>query len=185
METTENQLKNNDNNGVTCRCGRGFTHCRVCGSRNVYVKRFRSLEEGISVYGCRRCSAETSERTICAAAARTFKSDYQPLQRQLELPPWGILVPGSNGYGKAMVEAAVEYSNKKNVSLIKAYLELKKQGWQLELYELDESVNEALFGLAEKKDIKEPAIAEQPSSTTTSEAVSLDEIIKSMQGGSK
>lgn len=99
----------------------------------------------MNVYGCRRCSAETSEKSICTAPVRkVLNKEYQPYQKPEEQTPWGSLIPGSAEYANALNEAAVELTKKKNINLVKAYVECKRQGWQLELYDLGEEVKEAL-----------------------------------------
>lgn len=156
-----------------CGCGRGYTHCRVCGSRNVYVKRFRSLEVGVNVYGCRRCSSETRENMVCNAPSRTVPvTGFKPYQKEAspaELPPWGLTIPGTGEYLQTLNETAVQMTKKKGVTLVKAFVECKKQGWQLELYELGDEVKEAL---------KNAGLYEEPQTP-------LDEIIKNMQENSK
>jgi len=98
----------------------------------------------VNVYGCRRCGTETNDNTVCKAPTRDFASGYKPFQKPEEQTPWGNLVPGSLEYANALNEAAVELTKKKNINLVKAYVECKRQGWQLELYDLGEDVREAL-----------------------------------------
>lgn len=183
-----------------CICGRSYTHCRNCGSRNIYAKRYRSLEfsaalgRQVTVFGCRRCSEETNETEPCNAPAREFKSGFQPYQKPPELPPWGILIPGSNEYAAALVDAAIKMTEKRTITLIQAYVELKKQGWQPELYDMDVEVKEAL-SLAGLLNNDQSVIKEQEapmrgaqevqSPPVSEEPLGLEEIIKNMQENSK
>src|SRR5947207_2602807 len=124
--------------GKVCSCGRGYSHCRACGSRNVYAKRFRSLElsetvgRRVTVFGCRRCSEESNETEECKAPSREFQSGFKPYQKEAETLPWGLSKPGSEQYFVALTEAAVKLTESKRMTLIQAYVELKRQGWALE-----------------------------------------------------
>jgi hypothetical protein len=141
------------------------------------------MEAGVSVYGCRRCSAETSERTECSAAARPETGGtFKPYQKPLGTAPWGNLIPGSTEYAQAMNEWVSEYSQKKRINVNKAFCEAKRQGWQPELYNMDDDLREELelAGLLNTEQ-KQPLAQPEPIES----GISLDEIIKNMQEDSK
>jgi hypothetical protein len=173
----------------TCTCGRSFAHCRECGSRNVYVKKFKSLELRATVFGCRRCGSETTEGVDCKASPFSLVStSYTPYQRPREAMPWDGLTEGSEQYAKALIEWIEETSNKKNISIVKAIVEAKKYGWKPELYPMDDEVREALqVSPAEEPKKKYDRLLEKDlvGETKTLDPVPLEEIIRRMGEESK
>lgn len=182
-----------------CKCGRAYTHCKNdgCGSRNVYVKKFRSFEQSdvigkrITVYGCRRCQRETVSEQECMAPSREFDSSYRVYQKPVELPPWGNLIPGSDEYAQSMNEWVSECSQKKRLTVNKAFVEAKRQGWQPELYSMEDDLREELE-LAGLLETKSEEIAQEPPSSPVKaeqgeqrEPIPLEDIIKQMQEDSK
>ena len=134
----------------------------------------------MSVYGCRRCSAETNETMQCAAQVRFEPSaSYKPYQKPTEAPPWGNLTPGSPEYAQAMNEWVSEYSQKERINVNKAFCEAKRQGWQPELYEMEDDLRLELetAGLIPSTPSSQPSIPQEPIDS----GISLDDIIKNMR----
>lgn len=71
-----------------CVCKRSFIHCRVCGRRNPYPKKFRSLERSkevgydVVVRACQTCGNETDESMPCQAPP--YKGMTIPYQAEVK-----------------------------------------------------------------------------------------------------
>src|SRR5271168_2583836 len=110
-----------------CTCGRVYTHCRQCGNRSVYAKKFRTMEVSIAlnrqvtVYGCRKCAAETNESEPCTApsimAMGTDYKPYQPPPAPEKEKPYGSLIVDTPEYGAALQEAVRDIQSKKMISV--------------------------------------------------------------------
>jgi len=139
-----------------------------------------TLGRQVTVFGCRRCSEETNDTGPCKAASREFKSGYKSMQSvSPDLPLWGNHVPGSLEYGQAMNEWVSELSRKKGINVNKAYCEAKRQGWQPELYEMEDDLRLELetAGLIPSTPSSQPVVPQEPIDS----GISLDEIIKNLR----
>jgi hypothetical protein len=133
----------------TCVCGRSHTHCHVCGSRNVYKMKFRSLELRLDVYTCRRCGNETGDHVACQAPLYAKQAaPYTPYAKPTPPPdsrPQAVLSPGSFEYAAALAERYNELaeSNKTLKTPFDIYNQLTKEGWVVEVAEKEsvQSVN--------------------------------------------
>jgi len=125
------------------------------------------------------CAFESILTSPCDAPPRDFPTDFTPVKPD---SPSGGLTPGSIEYARAMNEWVSEYSQKKGVNVNKAFCEAKRQGWQPELYEMEDDLREALetAGLipTTTKSTTEPTEPQES-------GVSLDDIIKNLQEDSK
>jgi len=142
---------------------------------------------------------ETNETEPCNAPIREFKSDYQPYQKPEEAAPWGNLIVGTLPYATAMINWVKELQEEKGIPTVKAFVEAKKAGWQVDAYEMDDDVKEALelAGLIgagsdtararQNSDGSGTAVssAESVAQAPITESVGLDEIIQRMQEESK
>lgn len=186
-----------------CECGRNYTHCRICGARSVYIKKFRSMEfsqavgRQVSVYGCRVCGAESNITEPCNAPKRGFSTDFKP--KQPESPQEG-LIPSTKKYAQALREWVIEAQERKGYDRIRVWVEAKKAGWALELFEIDEDVKQVLIekgllgagapsgehsgGLGQPAERDEAVSSADSTQAPLDSPVSLDEIIKNMQEGS-
>ena len=177
METTQQQSL------LECSCGRKYTHCHWCGKRNLYPLKtkslLRSIELGqqLTVYRCKKCGRETDNAVTCIAAKDSFVTDFVPFQKEKV-----ELIPGSIEYAAAMNEWVSEYSHKKSINVNKAFCEAKRQGWQPELYDMEDDLREELE-LAGLIPATAKPLAEQTEPLES--AVSLDDIIKNLQENSK
>lgn len=136
-----------------CSCGRSHSHCKLCGSKNVYVKKTRSFEvtdqlgKRVYVFGCRRCMRESlSEGQECKAIPvrdfnPEFSTEIKPVKAHTR--PWGSLIPNTEPYLNFFVETAVEIQKKKHIPLQKAYLELLRLGWPLAEENMDDDLKKA------------------------------------------
>lgn len=180
-----------------CSCGRAFSHCKHadCASKNVYVKKARSFEESarlgrmVTVFGCRRCMKESTSEMECKAPSREFNSQFQAYRKTVDAPVWGNLVPGTEKYLEALNAKAMEITEKKGVTLVKAYVECVRQGWTFQGFEVEPDIQEALTlaGLgAGDTPIKGQHSGESDAQPLAENGpvqapVSLDDIIKGMQ----
>jgi len=122
----------------------------------------------VRAYRC-ACGVEFSDDTPCSAEKMTTNIG-------------DMLVPGSIEYARAMNEWVSEYSLKKGVNVNKAFCEAKRQGWQPELYEMEDDLREALETTGLISATAKP-VAEQTEPQES--GVSLDDIIKNLQEDSK
>ena len=160
-----------------CTCGRAYSHCKICGKRSIYYQKMRSMnlsliaKKEVRAYRC-ACGVEFSDDTPCSAEKMTTNIG-------------DMLVPGSIEYARAMNEWVSEYSLKKGVNVNKAFCEAKRQGWQPELYEMEDDLREALETAGLISATAKP-VAEQTGPQES--AVTLDDIIdtiKNLQEDSK
>ena len=172
-----------------CVCGRGYVHCKLCGRRNPYYQKYRSLDlsviKGVEIkaYRC-QCGAQFSSEDECVAPK---------LSTHLEVN--NTIQAGTPEYLAALNEYAVGLTKKKGMTLVKAYVEAVRNGWSLQGIEIDEQIREALelAGLVGA----EPEVAPQTGGGRAAESVQtgtqapikgsvgLDEIIQRMQEESK
>ncbi len=184
----------------TCVCGRAFSHCKHanCASKNVYVKKARSFEESarlgrmVTVFGCRRCMKETTSEMECKAPSREFTPEFQAYRKPVDAPVWGNLKPGTEKYLEALNAHAVELTEKKGMTLIKAYVECVRKGWSLKGIEVEEDIqkalNEAGLGCPTEGNAQDQSVVghggdlgAKEASLPIQEPVSLDDIIRTMQ----
>lgn len=183
---------------AVCRCGRVYTHCRNvgCGGHNLYPLKYRSMAKSltigrqITVYRCKKCGNETDETMECQAQPESLVTDFKAYQKKQDVPAWGNLIPGTEQYLNALNERAVELTQKKNITLLKAYVECVKQGWSLEGLEPDEDLKEALSnaGCPTEGNAQDQSVVghggdlgAKEASLPIQEPVSLDDIIRTMQ----
>ena len=172
-----------------CNCGRTGTHCRRCGARSIYAKKFRSMEfsaacgKQVTVYGCRVCGQESNITEPCDASPRGgAETDFT-----LPKKPQNPLTPGTAEHFEALTQEATKYAEKKRVSLSQGYVEMIKKGWDVSKYELDDEVKRLLECPAEgnAQDQSEVGhggdLGAKEASLDFQEPVSLDDIIKGMQ----
>ena len=126
---------------IQCSCGRSWTHCRQCGSKNVYRKRFESdfvsKQQGtqVDVYLCRRCGCDFASIQECQAPVITkaiYKSQPPPEPRVDNRPQFRFQV-GSEEYLTAF---AVRYNdladnNKRLKTPNDIKLFMQTEGWIL------------------------------------------------------
>lgn len=153
----------------TCICGRTWTHCRLCGSRNIYRKKFESnfqskqVGEPVDVLFCKRCGSDSISNQLCTAPPET-RGTFVPKPVEIRV------IPNAND---------VDFIEKANARLSELRDEghpmeecvviMVKEGWPI-----DQATPTA------------PPIPE-PVSTPTEQKpiepeISLDEIIKQMTG---
>lgn len=185
-----------------CSCGRAFSHCKACGSKNVYVKKSRSFDESfaagrnITVYGCRRCMRESTSEQTCKAASREFSPQFtvESKVKEVKKNVWGNAKPGSPEHVLALNEWVSENGSKKGWDSVRVYVEAQKAGFHLEAFgdSLDPDIRKAL----EEQGLLEGAgVARLPSQSggigrerpadslpeTEAPSISLEEIIKNMR----
>lgn len=159
---------------MTCRCGRPYEHCRLCGSRTIYPKKFRSVDESerlgvkVTVYGCRNCNRQTTSLQDCAAKPRDFEPDIIPDTTPVKQRPQDAFDPDSIEYQQAASARAEELMSGKNKkSLAETVAIMKIEGWKVDI-QPDEVPAEP----------KNPIVqAEEP------KAMTMDEILEAMKGG--
>lgn len=164
-----------------CKCGRSYIHCPNCGKRGPYYKKIQSADlsvlykREIKAYRC-ACGMEFTNETECGAPSKIISSVQQK----------DTMRPGSAEYLAAFNETAVELTKKKHITLVKAYVELVKQGWEISSYELDDDVKEALIiaGLSSSTEVMQAPVQEIQSEPKEP-PIPLEEIIKNMQENSR
>lgn len=156
----------------------------------------RSLILGyeITVYRCKKCGRETDDSLDCLAKPESTTTDFRPYQKAEPLKPWGQLVPNSSEYLILFTETAVEISNKRGITLEKAYLELLKQGWPLDCDKMSDELRQAALeaGLLGSKETEvhmreesQAVATEKPPIPSQESPIPLEEIIKQMQENNK
>lgn len=177
-----------------CACGRAFTHCKNCGSKNVYPKKARSFEESeirgkvVYVFGCRKCMREFTNEQTCVAPSREFNPEIileqkQPKVIKQEPKPWGNLVLGSEEYLNLFSEEACKKRDKKRIDLHEACAELIREGWPLSEENMDDELKAFLRAkglLTVDKEQEASMRGAQDTQSPPSSEASLDEIIKAM-----
>ncbi len=170
-----------------CICGRSYLHCKQCGKRGPYYKKYRSLEltalkgREVKVYG-HSCGVEFSSEDTCAAP----KVAVNILEQE-------EFTPGSLNHAQALAKWVEEKQREKKWDRVRVYVEAQKAGWHLEAFpEMDEDVRQALeeAGLlkgagVEKQITVAVTPAEDQAPSTPSEPIPLEDIIKQMQEDSK
>lgn len=178
-----------ENQAKTCSCGRTYLHCKTCGRRGPYYKKFRSLDlsaaagRQISAYG-HSCGAEFTNEDECKAPQISTDAKAQD-----------EFTPGSINHLTALQNWVVEMQKKKKWDRVRVYVEAQKAGWHLEAYpDIDEEVKEALIeeglldshqGKAEQEAPMRGEEIQSPPVSSQGESVSLDDIIKNLQENSK
>lgn len=168
------------NQAEPCVCGRSYIHCKGCGRRSPYYKRYRSLDlsvergKEISVYRC-QCGLEFTNEDVCKAPKVAISTEI-------------ALIPGTVEHFEALTEAARKHAESKGVSLSRGYVAMIKKGWDVSKYELDEEVKGILSGDEEfaqqgNKEQEAPMRGAQQDKAPLlpQEPVALDDIIKAMQ----
>lgn len=120
-----------------CTCGRTFTHCRKCGSMNVYPVKFRSMEKSmelgynVTVYGCRgKCGSKTDESMKCAAPLYIEPgSDYvAPVIKAPKVNP-KTLDPKAPDYFLLAQDRLNELTETKEIPTDRALAMMRIEGW--------------------------------------------------------
>lgn len=61
---------------MSCSCGRGWDHCRICGGRSIYRLKTESMIAGVDVWQCKKCMKPTSVLSTCQAAPNRESKDF-------------------------------------------------------------------------------------------------------------
>src|SRR5882672_6929480 len=158
----------------TCTCGRSHTHCHVCGSRNVYKMKFRSLELRLDVYTCRRCGNETGDHVVCAAPSYAKQAaPYIPYAKPTPPPdtrPQAVMQTGTLEYLTALGTRYNDLadSNKTLKTQMDIYLFMQKEGWIIP----EEMLRGELLVIEEPTDSVQVSNSKEPS---------LEDIIQQMK----
>jgi hypothetical protein len=116
---------------TTCTCGRPHSHCRFCGSRNLYPAKYKSeLKKAltgldVTVHQCKKCGADTDESLVCQAPSFVLKGTSI-------VPPEKPRPPiGTDEYLEAAIERLTELKTA-GLDNDKAVLRMKSEGWVFE-----------------------------------------------------
>lgn len=154
-----------DNN--TCTCGRSWTHCPVCGSRNLYYIKNRTRWTGLSWYACKgsACRQEFNlENFECKAPPLIQNTNFVPYTKDR---PQDRLSVDDPEYGFKLKQRFDELMSKKGMTIDKAIISMKLDGWNIDL---------------SKKEEPKPLVTEPEPEQPT---MSIEDIIKAMTEGKK
>jgi hypothetical protein len=161
---------------MNCKCGRAWTHCRICGSKNIYRKKFdsnfRTQQAGhpVDAYLCKKCGRDFDSDTECLAPPETRSMYTSDAMKNTEKP--AIIDINSPEYFEALKNRASELMSGKKPrakTIYDAHLIMKAEGWE---FELDPS------------ELPKPVVVEEQSEPIQP-PISIDDIVRLITEGDK
>lgn len=154
----------------TCKCGRTWTHCPVCGSRNLYRKKYEtevlSRERGrvIEVYTCKKHGGTINTEMECQVPPE-IGSSFIRFTKEAVLRPQDILDVNSIEFQTACTARCEELMARKGMTIAAAVRIMQLEGWKIEL---------------EPEKTEQPTV--NPTIETEIEPMSLEDIVNAMKG---